>query len=294
MHTITFGDITVQVPGTWNELNKRQLLSMARLLSDKSSVEELKVKMLLSFTGIKVMQQPSDFFNNTEYFWLFDTEKKRKFPVSAFDLAHVSTPFVNFFKFDDKQEAYLVHPTLTKNLLPAIECCGWLFYGPADGLSNLTFDEFINAETYYEAFFDGEPDALNKLIAVLYRQFNGYLPGNVNYRGDSRIAFNDFNIDTDAKTIAHMPDHVKRAILWYYEGCKLHLGELFPYIFRKPSTSGKKQVSTFRAFMTVVDDLSSHNPSEHDRIRKTMLYDVLDSLNRRAELQEKSPETSKI
>lgn len=278
MHTITIGTHKILIPGCWNELTAEQLIQMAKLINGNIGLEEIKVKMLFIFTGIKVVQQPSVLVDGKEFFWI--RHQKRKFLVSAHSLAHISSPFLNFFTEINENE-WIIKPTITRQLLPIVEVGKVKLHGPADGLSNITFREFIFAETALNQLIAAnDTTQLNQLIGILYRPFGKIKQGTLAYTGDVREKFNDNNMDEQAKLIASMPKELKRAILWYYKGCKQHLSTLFPLVFSEGSATSK---STFEVFMTIVDDIANNQPAEHERILDVLLYSALQSLNNRIE-----------
>lgn len=278
MHTLTINELKLSIPGNWNELNKEQLLSFAYIVRDNMELEEIKIKMLFLFTNIKVLISDPMKIDNVDHFWLI--YKKKRFLISAFDLAFISQINMTYFKENDKNK-YSIYPLLTKNLLPFIKIGKKCFFGPSDGLSNLLFKEYIHTETAFHDFVkNNDENALNKLIAILYRPAGKIKPDTIDFNGDIREPFNDFLIDDYAKQFAKVDYSVKRVILWYYEGCKRHLAELFPYVFKEGSDQGSDQ-NTFLQFMTIVDELANNQPAENEKIMNVYLYTALTSLNQR-------------
>jgi hypothetical protein len=273
MHQININDIKLEIPGHWNELTREQLLTLARIVREEMELEELKLRMLFLFTGTKVIRCPSVLVNETERFLI--RNKKLKALVSAHDLAFITTPFLKFF-VEKPNNQWLLGSTLTRQLLPIIKIGRQALHGPADGLSNITFREFIFTETFLNE------NAHDKLIAVLYRPAGKSKPGSLDYNGDIRERFNDNIIDDRVKVISRMPVHFKKAIMWYYEGCKQHIAALFPNVFTE-GTGEKSTKSTFEAFMGIVDELSNNHPAEHERVLDVYLYSALQSLNQKIE-----------
>jgi hypothetical protein len=277
MHTITFGDHKFNVPGHWNELTGENLLSLASHVEQNIEMEELKLKLLLDFTGIRVIRQRSVMVDKIEHFWV--RCGKRKVLVSVTNLAFITAPFLKFFN-EIKENKWIVNPMLTRQLLPSIMADKKLYWGPADGLSNITLREFIFTETFLNEFITkNDRSNLDKLIAVLYRPAGKFQPGSADYKGDVREPFNDNIIDDRARYLVALPEAYKKAILWYYEGSKKHIATLYPLVFSEGG--GKSDKSTFEVFMTIVDELANNQPSEHERVMDVLLYSALHSLNQR-------------
>lgn len=118
--------------------------------------------------------------------------------------------------------------TLTKNPLPRFR--NW--YGPTDELNNLQVCEFIFSETYYQQYKDsGDNNHLHNLIATLYRPAKRSYDRKRNEDGDIREAFNDNLTKLYATRVAKWPPRAKKAILFWYEGCRAFLINSNPDVF---------------------------------------------------------------
>jgi hypothetical protein len=279
MHTLSFNDIKMHIPGNWNELNRDQLLSFASIVRDNMELEEIKVKMLFLFTKIKVLERDSVKIDNIDHFWL--KYGKKKFLVSAYSLAFIARLNLVFFR-ETQESRYIVYSLLTRNLISVIDINGKKLHGPADGLSNILLKEYIHAETFYTEYFKtNSENALNNLIAVLYRPAGKTKPDSINFSGDLREPFNDFLTETYAQITRKITPDIKRAVLWYYEGCKRHIANLFPKVFKEGNGESSSDKNIFMQFMTIVDELANNQPAENERIMNVYLYTALNSLNQR-------------
>lgn len=278
MHSITINDNTIDIPGNWNELTGSQLLWITKLVSRDIGFQELKLKMLFRFSGIRVILRKSILIKGIEHFWI--KFNRKEILISPSTLAFITGSFDCFFqgKSDNK---WIVNSTLTKQLLPRIRIKGRYYYGPADGLSNITFREFIFTETYLNAYNTTDDiKNVDNLIAVLYRPSGKIKENSINYNGDKRERFNDNIIDIRAKKMTFLPDEYKQAILYYYEGCKKHIFALFPNVFSEGGGNITEK-STFEIFMDIVDELANNEPSKHEQTLDVMLYSALQSLDQR-------------
>ncbi|MDX5510635.1 MAG: hypothetical protein LPK01_00315 [Hymenobacteraceae bacterium] len=139
---------------------------------------------------------------------------------------------------------------LTAQLLPWVKipgCFNRKYYGPRERLRNISFLEFIFADTYFIHYTQNqEEELLNKFIACLYRErtwchfIKRKLP---NYSGDIRQPFNENLIEERARLLAKLPVEEKFAILTWYRGCRDYLEKEYPHVFssdnqEKASKSG--------------------------------------------------------
>ncbi len=136
--------------------------------------------------------------------------------------------------------------TLTKQHLVSYR----KMYGPADDFDNLTMGEWNACEIFYNGMVqhkdtesdmvnEGDEDALNKLVAVLYRLPKPKYDKVLNSDGDIRMPFNENEIDFYKKKIARWPAAVKMAIVLWYDGCREHLKEQYDLFDNADSGDGE-------------------------------------------------------
>lgn len=218
MHTLKIDNIIFTLPSSWNELNRQQLLHLARLNSQDIDLTRLRVLLLILFTGLKLV--PGKGTNNLYEF----AYRRRRFILSNYDINFASEKLLALFKpVDEEKKQYVPDIRLTKNLIPSFRIRLTRFYGPADGLSNITLKEYIHAETYYEQMMltGGENKPLDLLIAVLYR------PGKKS-PGDNREPFDDYRINANALKVAQLNPDYKKAILFFLRGLQIPPVAAFP------------------------------------------------------------------
>lgn len=210
------------VPETWNELSKEQLLQLMQLFySTKYYTEQAQLKLLKIITGMSwweffrapVTTCERRVFNPFQF----------RFPLSIYYFLARRTCYgmdeylylTNFFVLDNK---------LTKNLIPRYK----EFYGPADECSNLRMSEFVFSEHYYMQWSEQREDEklLDNLVAVLYRVKKRNYNVTTNEDGDPRIAFNENLCEYYATSqVSAWPMEVKLAIAQFYEACRMKLAE---------------------------------------------------------------------
>lgn len=188
MKTLHFKNWQYDVPEAWNELDGKRFLQVMEVLTKETGDDKGILSVFRALAGIPWRQ----FYRMRE--------------PALMDAAVECTEFL----FREN--------TLTKNLLPYY---GGL-YGPGHGLSNLKMAEFCFSEHRYIQYKQTpSPENLNMFIAVIYREGKSIFYDYVrNPDGDVRKKFNDELTPMLAMRIAKWPDHVKRAILLFYEGAR--------------------------------------------------------------------------
>ena len=95
-------------------------------------------------------------------------------------------------------------------------------YGPSSEWQNLTMEEWNDCEVYYHLYInENEEQALDKMLAVLYREAKPGYDFERNIDGDCRIPYNQFQSEYNAThIIKQWPQEVKMAILAWYDGCR--------------------------------------------------------------------------
>lgn len=208
------------VPESWNELSKRQLLQVMNLFYlSRYTNEQSQLKLLKILTGMS--------------WWAFfrapvTTCERRVFKPFKLSLSLGEYLFSSRkICYGLDEYLYLIHflleeNKLTKNIIPRFR----EFYGPADGCSNLRMCEFVFSEHYYMQWSESRQDEklLDNLVAVLYRPAKRSYDLRRNEDGDPRIAFNENLCEYFATTeVCNWPLKLKLAIAQFYEACRMKL-----------------------------------------------------------------------
>jgi len=182
------------VPTCWNELTRRQLLDVMKIIYSPLlfTIEAAYLKLLKTITGMGWYH----FFSAPiteleEYLYLVD------------------------FLFKENE--------LVKQVIPVYKN----MYGPADDFNNLIMAEFIFTEDIYLKFCDSKKEDINlldQLVAILYRPTKKAYDHKLNKDGDPRMPFNEnICIYNAKKCVRRWPANVKHAILHWYQGCQQKL-----------------------------------------------------------------------
>lgn len=227
------------VPESYNELSGKQLISIAALfLADmKPGAARLKsLKILLDKSFISFAVIPAD--------------------AKARMLQYIEWVFKK--------------NTLTDQVLPTYRG----FVGPKKEFDNLTLAEFHFAERYYQELITEEgTDALNKLVAVLYRKPKPGYDYKLDSDGDARQRFNANEVDHYAAIISHWPAAVKQAVLFFYDGCRQYLLELYDEVF-----SGNSGEENEDGMFGIIRGISGDKYGDIDKVEQLNIHTALSEL----------------
>lgn len=194
---LVYNTKTFLLPESYNELSGKQLVAIAALKSSGIRVDVALLK------AMSILLNKSTF----------------RFILLPADLKDRLLPFVKWV-FEEN--------TLTEQLLPEYKG----YHGPKKEFNNLSLAEFHQTEIFYSQFAASEDkDALNKLVAVLYRRPKKKYDTRRDSEGDIRTAFNSNEVDYYAKKIKKWPHAVKLAIVLFYDGCRQNLKALYEKVF---------------------------------------------------------------
>jgi hypothetical protein len=217
METLKIGTTTKQVPSTWNELTRKQLLRVLAELYGTTQNAGTRLRLLSLVTGFRLPLLSG----------------------LAPDVLAQLLPLVDFITSEDHQ--------LTAQLLPTLRLPGRhvtepvaVLHGPARSLSNVTFGEFIYADTFFIHYhrtlqrvrLNNSSAHLDKFLAVLYRPSKRNPdPEADDWNGDVRVPFNENHLERRAPRLAPLPEVEKLAVLTWYRGCRQQLATEFPNVF---------------------------------------------------------------
>lgn len=137
------------------------------------------------------------------------------------------------------------------------------FEGPADRLSNLTFEQFWYSELYYM-----RGDFL-KMMAVLYWRKPVY--------GKKR-GFDSEKIEANGRHFRQFErcGELKDAIFFNYEGCRQWLAGCFPRVFK---SAGENQSEKQGNWLDVAIGMAGDDPLKFNALKKENIYIVLKMLD---------------
>lgn len=223
MHTIEIPKkkIIREIPSQISEMTQDQYIHFVELILDymdgKFGLDLFRVKLIKNLLDVKV---------NIRFF-LLSEEEQENINGEIFRLSQLCDSFFTD-EIRDGKPTKVANLSFIKNLIPEI----WgRFYGPEDGLADITFCEYRHANTHFRGFLKSKSDDdLNRLIAVLYRPlkpllvFRRLMPG---FDGRHRMVFtskyNPVKFEKRVREISRIPYPIRYGIFLWYAGCEDYL-----------------------------------------------------------------------
>jgi hypothetical protein len=232
METLQIGTFTRQVPSTWDELSRRQLL---RLLPEvyAPARPDRRLRLLAALSGYPL-------------------------PLLAGlspDILGQLLPLTAWLASDKHR--------LTEQLLPTLSVAGQTvraatWHGPLGQLRNLLFGEFMFADTFFVLYcLHGQAKFLDQFLTVLYRPARPDAdPDAPDWTGDVRLPFNEHQLERRATRVARVPQAQKLAVLTWYRGCRAQLADEFPDVFAAAEDDAQSQAKQAPDWARVLRKLS--------------------------------------
>ena len=233
------------IPESFNELNKKQLIWVARLMAkeeDQNNQQEV-LHALLDIGLFAFFRIPQEL-------------RLRMLPYT--DWIYGAN-------------------TLTEQLI--LDYNG--LFGPSREFDNLTLGEFHFSETYYRQLATGDLTAVNSLVAVLYRKPRPFYNKSKDKHGDIRLPFNANLIAYYANKIASWPTSVKTAIVMWYDGCRQNLVETYNEVFSAPG--GGDHNDNDAGMYGVIRNLSGDRFGRVSEVEKVFVHTAFTEIERTME-----------
>ncbi|MDT8394249.1 MAG: hypothetical protein RQ761_10410 [Bacteroidales bacterium] len=154
---------------------------------------------------------------------------------------------------------------------------GMDFYGPKDGFENLSFDEFIVADTYFVRFLNSKD--LGDLFRMAYALYRPMDPAG------TRALINEVDLDQHRDQISKINPHLLLAIVFNYRIVRRWIEQAYPLVF--PGTASdeatqkhQKKIPTPK-WTKVRSQLAGDVIADIPRIGKLPLHTVLHALSER-------------
>lgn len=254
MNTIQIGNITRETPSSWDELTRQQLLDVAGMFYKKITIRDFRVQMIFKFLNIKLKEFKK--LTNEEAYALSET-----------------------LEFLTKEV------TLTRQLIPRI----LKYHGPSDGLRNIIFREFINANLRYDDYIkNGKKSELDELVAVLYRRKKVFwwIRKHFSPDTDPRQKLIEKTIEKRGRKLKGVSQEVKYAVYLFFSGVFHSLSGMFPRTFRQRSETSRNDG---KGWISLVISLAEGKTDHRsiDRVLDSNMYNVFFGLEEKAKQYEK-------
>ena len=248
-------------------MTNRQVIYTCKLVAAGNSPAAVKLHLFLMITGLKVFKNPYGGDSDTTLYI-----GKDHWTVSADQMTFVLQTLDWLFNVSEDEKSS-IKPGPVRNPLPEISS----YTGPADGLANITYGEFMRCEQIYSEM-SADASKISAMISCLWRRRSpGLTPHSHNYNGDLRTPYNDHLYDRNVKRFSSVSEGEKLAALMFYLGSKLHLSKLYPDAFSSQGSTevSKKKTVPLLDHLKVVTTLAGDDITKTEAIMKKNLYEVL-------------------
>lgn len=282
MIAVKIDGTSYSLPERYSELSPAQQVDFAAALRLKTSYDCARTRVALSLLGLRVLRKRPIYRHRGEwrkltpgsipegavsYFHVLHG-KTGVHLLSADDLLPLLDAVENLFSVD--RRSCMVSPRLESAApIPFIRLRWGKLGSYAQGLTDFTFNDFIDCETYLAQYYEGDPRSLYRFIARAYG------------RKPNRI-LTEKQVDRLATKVERSISSVMAdAIRLNYEGQKVFLYSKFDRLLQGGSTGVLSSDAVFSSYCRLVATLSGGNPVDHESIKMTLLYDALYALDER-------------
>lgn len=219
MNVVNIGGVVRKVAAGWNELTKAELLYMVANMEHllKPSFE-FRLRLMLKLLGVPKWR-------------IFTIKKLLNVPVD--EIAYMTGLVDWCFPVENV--------SLTRNFFRTKYVLSKKYIGPADGLSNLSLEEFSFADHHFRQYMTTlDMKELDKLCAVLWRVPGAKIGLNdAAYKNDKRLIFNSYAINESSKRFKWTSKKFKFFVLLFFWGCRNKFSKKYEHVF----DSGPKEDS---------------------------------------------------
>ena len=283
MIKVTIDGYDYSMPERYSELTPEQQIDFATALKLETNFDSARTRIALSLLGLTVLKKRPIYRYKGEW-KRFDADEVPAEAVRYFYVAHGVTrvhllsgidllPLLEAVNelFTVNKKSGVVSPRLrSATPIPFIRLRWGKLNSYAQGLTDFTFNDFIDCETYLAQFYDGDSLSLYRLIARAYG------------RDWQKVVSEEKIEKLAAKIEKNISPMVADAIRMNYEGQKVFLYDKFDKVLA--GGSGEEVLSAdavFDNYCRLVATLGGGNPAEHEKIKNTFLYDALYALDER-------------
>ena len=259
MKKVKIGNQNFNFPSSWNEMTVEQLCFLAKILKGQVTTTEIKLKMALFSIGARVRRYHRAYGDG--YAILL---AKKNIYLETDQFIQLSSIFDFILKNENELDI-----KLTKNPFPKITVGKKVLYGPEDGLTNISYGQFIMLQTWQHRMTNDFNKYIDDFLAVIWKpdKFNASDVG-------------------DSSLLHYMLDNcIKTVMCWYYFGSINFISEKFPRIF--PGNDAEQTQDVFAMQQRIVDEMAGGDVTKKDMVKQCLLYDALFTMDMAMEREEK-------
>lgn len=257
MRAIVIGGDSYEVPGEWNEFGADQLVFLCLITGKECTIEEIKLKVFLFCMEARIANYRAA---GGERYKI--RVGKKTYYLNTEQVMALAGVY-DFLFTEGRDGKAVLEVKLTRNPFPEIGGGKIQLYGPDDGLTNISYGQFIMLQTYQQRLAE-DWGCIDSFLAVIYkpREFSADAEG-------------------DYKLLEVVSKEVKTVLYWYYVGCVDFIVGKFPKVFSGDGDNGYRDV--FDNQMRIVDAMADGDVTKKEMVKRCLLYDALYTLEIGAE-----------
>lgn len=271
MKTIAIDNDNFIVPSKWNDLAPEQVMTLAKLVQQNASYFNISVKFCLYLLGLKPKLYHPILVDGESLYYVRGKSNKNKYLLSTAQVHALVKSFSWLFvSHRDESDAITmgVNPLVNYNPVKDIKVRFTKLRGPDDVLGNISWMEFIFAETFLTRYnMTGDIKWLAQFLAVLWRPLKD---GNI-------LPFEQSKVERQACRTIRINHNTALVATWFYAGCKAFLAKKYPRALG--GSGGGKQSDPFEGYMDLTVTLAKTDKASPDSVLGTNLHFVLKSLD---------------
>ena len=220
MHKIEIPDknLVINFPSEIDEMTNPQFVRyiyyVLQYVSGKINEEQLKLYLARFLLDVR---------KGIRYAFM-GPEEKEACDVNLVRVSELMEGFIEVGKDGERREFKL---SSVRNFVPKI----LNYHGPGDCFENLTYCEYRTARSFFKSYIkDNKEDALDQMVAVLYRPSKAFWPIRKYFRGSDGERRNPFTEKSNplffkrrVKRISRAPYHIRYAVFLYFSACEDYL-----------------------------------------------------------------------
>jgi hypothetical protein len=287
MLNITINGHEKTAPENWNEAPLEKALAAYALICRDDHLQALEgaevVEGQFLSVAASVMGMDRKFLNEWETTSISEHGEEHGPAVYLAELAAVVTAATGFC-FEKTEKGVSLRYGLTRCPYPRIEIQKRLFwYGPSDGLSNITLYELAQAFTAFENYAKTrDKKHAHRLLAILYRPGKPVNDHNTRsgYEGDRRLPLlrHESTIEARVGVVARWPTQVQQLLVFWFASCRAQIIASYPNVFstgEESNLAGERVGNNYgwaNVLMSLAGNISSFDATAQTNAGTALVY----------------------
>lgn len=258
MNAFTINNKRFEVPSDWNELTEEQLARVAELSLMKLDAEEVKMMMLITCLNARVRRS-----SNSVQLKIGD----ERYYLDAEQYAQLSSAFD--WMFDENGQ-----PDCRRTKMPFDKIAEMKL--PGDSMSSLSFEQYaiVSALCAMDARDIDMPKIVSHMVLRKGEKYGG--------------ADSDERQEEREERLKRLDPRQLMSVMMYILGTIRQIRDTFDHLYPDDSEgSSASSHNLFRENMDLIESLSNGDVTKRDKVRESLMWDVLHSLDEKIKLHNK-------